>query len=256
MENEPLVSIITVSYNAEKTIEQTILSVLNQTYKNIEYIIIDGKSTDRTVDIIKRYDDRISYWVSEKDEGIYNAMNKGIRISNGVLIGIVNADDFYEANAVEIMVSEYIKKGTDANDYIYYGMLRIWKQGLEFCVRQYHHNFVTETAIQHPTCFVPKVLYDKLGGYDEQYKVCADFDLLNRYKIQGVQFCKVDKIISNFRIGGATTKLANEVVMEPPMIKLKYGIITQQEFNKIAKWQKRRIFRHKIKQVFLFWKSL
>ena len=256
MKTKPLISIITVSYNAKKTIEQTILSVLNQTYKNIEYIIIDGKSTDGTVDIIKKYEKRISYWVSEKDTGIYNAMNKGIKIAHGVLIGIVNADDFYEKDAVEIMVDEYTKKGTEADRFLYYGMLRIWKHELEFCVRQYHHNFVTETAIQHPTCFVPKVLYDKWGGFDEQYRVCADFDLLNRYRANGVRFCKVDKIISNFRIGGATTKLANEVIMEPPTIRLKYGIITQEEFNKIAKWHKKMVIRHKIKQLLLFWKKI
>ena len=111
MEDRPLVSIITVSYNAEKTIEQTILSVLNQTYTNIEYIIIDGKSTDGTNEIIQKYKDKIAYYVSEKDSGIYNAMNKGIKAANGLLIGIVNSDDFYELDAVEINVKHYLSMG-------------------------------------------------------------------------------------------------------------------------------------------------
>ena len=101
MNNSPLISIITVSYNAVKTIEDTITSVLNQTYSNIEYIIIDGASTDGTLEVIKKYQDDISIIVSEPDKGIYDAMNKGIERANGELIGIINADDWYEANAVE-----------------------------------------------------------------------------------------------------------------------------------------------------------
>ena len=92
--NIPLITIITVSYNAVKTIEDTIVSVLGQTYNNIEYIIIDGGSTDGTLDIIKKYQDKITYWVSEPDKGIYDAMNKGIAKANGELIGIINSDDW------------------------------------------------------------------------------------------------------------------------------------------------------------------
>ena len=93
MDKRPLVSIVTVVYNGEKHLEESIKSVINQTYDNVEYIIIDGGSTDGTVDIIKKYEDKIDYWVSEKDGGIYDAMNKGIVISHGKIIGIVNADD-------------------------------------------------------------------------------------------------------------------------------------------------------------------
>lgn len=250
----PLVSIITVSYNAQDTIEQTIQSVLNQTYDNIEYIIIDGASKDQTQEIVEKYKDRLAYYVSEKDSGIYNAMNKGISHAKGDLVGIVNADDFYEYDAVEVNVANYIAQGDSRDNTCYYGMLRIWKNEKEFCVRQFHHNFVTETAIQHPTCFVPRKLYERLGVFDETYRVCADFELLNRFNSNGVYFCKIDKVISNFRIGGATTTLAEQVVMEPPTIQLKYGIITKERYDRIKKEWKRHQLRKKIKNMILFWK--
>lgn len=117
--SEPLVSIITVVFNGEKYLEQTILSVLNQTYSNIEYIIIDGGSSDATLDIINKYTDKIDYWVSEPDSGIYDAMNKGISLATGQLIGIINSDDWYELDAVEEIVRAY-KDGST----IIYGFMR------------------------------------------------------------------------------------------------------------------------------------
>ena len=107
--SNPLVSIITVTYNAEKYLEQTIKSVISQSYKNIEYIIIDGMSSDGTVDIIKRYQKYIAHFSSEPDKGIYDAMNKGIKKANGELIGIINSSDFYEPDAVETVVSAYLQ---------------------------------------------------------------------------------------------------------------------------------------------------
>lgn len=252
--NNPLVSIVTVSFNAEKTIEQTIKSVLNQTYSNIEYIIIDGASTDNTPNIIEKYKDKLAFYVSEPDKGIYNAMNKGISHAHGTLIGIVNADDFYEHNAVEINVENYNAQGDNRDNTCYYGMLRVWKDEKEFCVRQYHHNFVIETAIQHPTCFVPRKLYERLGLFDESFRVCADFDLLNRFNSNGVRFCKIDRVISNFRIGGATTKLADSVVLEPYTVKLRYGIISQKQYDDFVKWLKIRNVKRKVKRILLFWK--
>ena len=255
MNNDVLVSIITVSYNADKTIEQTIKSVLNQTYKNIEYIIIDGKSTDNTTHIIEKYQNAISYYVSEKDNGIYNAMNKGIKVAHGKLIGIVNADDFYELDAVETMVAAY-NASFDKDEAVYYGMLRIWKEEKEYCVRQYHHNFVTETVIQHPTCFVPKALYAKYGCFDESFKICGDFDLLNRFNANNVHFCKIDKVISNFRIGGATTQLAEKALLEPYIVKLRYGTISDIEFNRVKKYLHKREIKRNLKGLakrILFW---
>lgn len=237
LKKNPLVSIITVCFNAEKTIEQTIQSVLAQTYPDIEYILVDGLSQDRTVDIIRRYVGQINNpcrmrYISEKDRGIYDAMNKGIHMANGQLVGIVNADDWYEDDAVENMVKAYISQ-LDKDNTLYYGMLRIWRDNKEFCVRQYHHNFVTETVIQHPTNFVPKALYNRVGVFDATLRIAADFELLNRFRVNGVNFCKVDKVISNFRLGGASDHMTTEQLLETPRIQLRYGIITPERFRQI-----------------------
>lgn len=117
MKNNILISVVTVSYNAVATIEQTLLSVINQTYPNIEYIIIDGGSTDGTVDIIKKYADEIVYWISEPDKGIYDAMNKGIKKANGEWINFINAgDSYYDKKSIEQIVLSFHEEGI-----IYYG---------------------------------------------------------------------------------------------------------------------------------------
>ena len=114
--NNPLISVVTVSYNAVSVIEQTIFSVINQTYPNVEYIIIDGGSTDGTVDIIKKYADKITYWVSEPDKGIYDAMNKGIELATGEWINFMNAgDSFYSFSILELIFGQTIF----SNDIIY-----------------------------------------------------------------------------------------------------------------------------------------
>lgn len=107
LEQNPLVSIITVVYNADNCLEETIKSVINQNYKNIEYIIIDGGSTDNTLSIIKKYEKQIKMWISEPDNGIYEAMNKGISLCQGEIVGIINAGDTYTSNAISIVVESY-----------------------------------------------------------------------------------------------------------------------------------------------------
>ncbi|TVR02186.1 MAG: glycosyltransferase, partial [Desulfovibrionales bacterium] len=117
--DKPLITVITVVLNGAKHLEETILSVLNQTYDNVEYIIIDGGSTDETLDIIRKYEHAIDYWVSEKDEGIYDAMNKGIKCATGEVVGIINADDYYHANSLES-----ISKAFESSEkIIYFGRL-------------------------------------------------------------------------------------------------------------------------------------
>jgi cellulose synthase/poly-beta-1,6-N-acetylglucosamine synthase-like glycosyltransferase len=106
-ENKPLISIITVVYNGEKFLEETIKSVINQTYDNVEYIIIDGGSSDGTIDIIKKYEDYIDYWVSEKDNGIYDAMNKGIDLATGIWINFMNAGDLFFDNTIEHLKTNF-----------------------------------------------------------------------------------------------------------------------------------------------------
>lgn len=200
--NKPLISIITVVYNGEKYLEQTIQSVLNQTYTNIEYIIIDGKSTDKTLDIIKKYDNEISFWSSEPDKGIYDAMNKGIKKADGDYIGILNSDDYYELNAVEHIVNE-ISKFPDAD--VLFG--NIYKLNMYFPEKILQNNMKGTNltkgfSIWHPTTFVKQQIYTKHGLFDTSYKIAADYDLLLRFYLKNCKFQYINKVITNFREGG------------------------------------------------------
>src|SRR6187399_1640486 len=155
MDNKPLVSIITVAYNADPFIEKTIQSVLSQTYSPIEYIIIDGGSTDNTVNIIKGYSNRIAYWCSEKDNGISDAFNKGLSKATGDIIGIINADDWYENDTVERVVNDF------GNSDIVYGDLQIWKGKQKDFIQKGDHSLLTrEMTVNHPTVFVKKSCYE------------------------------------------------------------------------------------------------
>lgn len=228
MSEDVLISVITVVFNGSKTLEQTIKSVLGQTYKNIQYIIIDGGSTDGTLDIIEKYRDRLHYFVSEKDNGIYDAMNKGLQVATGELIGIINSDDWYERNAVRGVVDKYLKSGR--NEGVFYGFLRILKDEQEFAIRRFHHNFAQHHMIQHPTWFVSKTLYNKLGFFDATFKVAGDFDLLQRFHINDVTFYPIDEVISNFREGGISNYAYRIGRREYLFLNYKYGKISKRAF--------------------------
>lgn len=242
-----LVSIITVSFNAANTIEQTIKSVINQTYNNIEYIIIDGASTDNTLDIANKYKKNIKHLVSEPDHGIYNAMNKGIALASGSLVGIINADDWYEPKTVETIVAHYKSKGIERDDTVYYGFLRLWKNEKEFGIRRVLHDFIPEFVIQHPTWFVPKKLYEKYGVFDESFKISSDYDLMNRFFHKSVNFCPIDAVLANFRYGGASSQSFEQSALDNRRIKLRYGYITQEEFDRFMN-ERNKQNRHSIYQ--------
>ncbi len=202
------VSIITVCYNSEKTIERTIRSVLDQTYNNIEYVIIDGASKDHTMDIVKKYEPEFNgrmRYVSEPDGGIYYAMNKGIDMSSGELIGIINSDDWYEKDAVRIMCSRYDDVRSMHDDLVVlYGRLRsVDEDGKEVSIDMGSHKTLREDMIAHPTCFVSKKVYYTHRSFDTQYISAADYDLMLRlYESGDVFFEPVEELIANFTLGG------------------------------------------------------
>lgn len=208
MGNDIKCSIITVSYNSASTIERTIKSVLNQTYGNIEYIIVDGNSKDDTVSIIKQYEEPFDgrlKWISEPDDGLYYAMNKGIEMASGELIGIINSDDWYEPDAVEIMIREYEHiraKGKSEEGLVLYGKLKSWDGNREIKVTMSDHTRLREAMIGHPTCFVSAKTYREHGAFDTRYISAADYDLMLRYSEAGVGFFPVDELIANFSFGG------------------------------------------------------
>lgn len=227
------VSIITVCFNSEKTIRRTIECVLNQTYKNVEYIIVDGASKDGTINIVNEYKelfkDRLIV-VSEPDDGIYYAMNKGIKLATGDLIGIINSDDWYEINAVEIITEYY--KNHHAEEYeVYYGKTGVIRDGELISISESAHERLEEEMISHPSCFVTKATYEKYGTFNTRYNCVADYDLMLRYKRSDVvRFIPVDEHIANFSIGGMSS--TGKAYIDLLKLKVNYGKITRAEASK------------------------
>lgn len=225
---EILVSVITPCYNSAKTIEQTLECIEKQTYANMEYIIIDGGSTDGTLEIINRHRDRLPgrfTLISEQDDGIYDAMNKGIRLAKGHLIGIVNSDDWYEPDTVEQVVRHY----NGGKYQVIYGMQRNFADGREKSVFINRHEFLPEQMITHPTCFVTKATYDDFGLFDLKYRSSADLELMLKfYDTKEVTFTPVMRILSNFRLGGMSS--SQKGVREAAMIRHRRGYMSGKRY--------------------------
>jgi len=211
VKENPLITIITVVLNAKNTIEQTIVSVLNQTYSNIEYIIVDGASTDGTLDIIKSYDlqvknggfPNVSFrYISEPDKGIYDAMNKGVKCSKGEIIGIINADDWFEKDALSIIAQKFIKNSDIG---IYHGLKAVWDNNVNIKIIGTDSSRLSAGMIEHPACFVKKEVYEHIGLFNCAYSIAADYDFMIRAKKQGVKFKLIPVVLSNFRLGGIST---------------------------------------------------
>lgn len=207
-------SIITVSYNSKDTIARTIESVIGQTYKNLEYCIIDGNSTDGTVDIIKRYHSQypeIIKYVSEPDSGIYDAMNKGVLMSTGNIVGIVNSDDWLELDALENVSRSVDDNGNDL-EALYCGGINYHFVSGEIKQRivnltAFRHNakFYIVNGVRHPGLFVPKSVYDSIGVFCEEMKLSADADFMLRCYFKGIRFIDINAIVSNMSEGGLST---------------------------------------------------
>jgi len=201
------VSIITVCYNAEKHIEETIQSVLSQDFNDLEYLLIDGGSNDSTVEIVNKYNSKIDFIISEKDEGMYDAMNKGIKLAKGELIGILNAGDLF---VNEKVVSEIVNK-IEEKDAVYADLdyvnelntnkvIRKWKSG-EFNFTNFKYGWMPP----HPTLFIRKKIYENFGMYRLDYKTAADYELMLRifYKNE-CSAVYLNKVIVKMRVGGAS----------------------------------------------------
>lgn len=223
-----LISVVTPCFNSEKTIEKTLQSVLNQTYQNYEYIIIDGKSTDSTLNIIDQYKEKFGdklKVVSEKDNGIYDAFNKGINLATGELVGIVSSNDYYEPDALENIAKEY----NNEKYAVIYGMMRTISGEKESSVVIYNHEFINQKMITHPTCFVTKKLYNDLGAYSLEYKSSSDYDFMLRIsKNNEVVFKPIYKIISNFESGGISSTVVGE--RESLEIRRKYNLVSAKRY--------------------------
>ena len=211
------ISIITVSFNSVITIRDTIESIISQDYNNIEYIIIDAGSKDGTLDVIKEYEEQISYFISENDEGIYDGMNKGIAAASGDIIGILNSDDFYPNSFVISNVARsFEKRGCDAvyGDLVYVKffdidkIIRYWQSGV-YTIKKIKNGWM----LPHPTFFVKKYLYDKYGYYNTDLKSAADYEMILKllYKYN-IKVFYIPMILVNMRMGGASnSSLLNRI---------------------------------------------
>jgi glycosyltransferase involved in cell wall biosynthesis len=201
-----LFSIITVTYNSRKFLAETIKSVLSQDYADFEYIIIDGGSSDGTLEIIKDFaaeDDRIR-WISEPDNGISDAFNKGLALSTGDLVGIINSDDTYSPGALATVAQAYL---SDSGADVFHGdMIRFQGQTPLFLLKpgKVGDNVWYEMPLNHPATFVTRRAYLLVGGFDIGLRVAMDYELVLRLYRAGCRFRYIDRVLANMRYGGAS----------------------------------------------------
>jgi len=201
------ISIITITFNSAATIEQTIRSVIEQTYPDIEYIIVDGKSTDDTLRISEKYKDKISKIISEPDHGLYDALNKGIEMATGDVIGLLHSDDFYiDTHVIQKYADTFIKNKSDSvySDLYYVDktntnkIIRKWKSG------EYKPtSFVNGWMPPHPTFFVRKEIYQKFGKFNTNFKSAADYELMLRFILKNkISVAYLPEYTVKMRVGG------------------------------------------------------
>lgn len=235
------ISVITVCYNSATTIEKTILSMKEQTYNNIEYIIVDGNSKDKTVSIIEKHDDVISRWISEPDKGLYDAMNKGVSMATGDLIGILNSDDTFNSNTV---IEEIVNFHEENNVEASVGNIIQHRENGKI-VRLYSSKYWKPEKLKigfmppHPSIFFKKELFDKFGNYDLGFKIGADFELITRFFLKNKIIWKYSGITTTAMLVGGlsssgsssynliTTEIQkalsmNGIVFSPLKIKLRF----------------------------------
>lgn len=200
------ISIITPVFNAVETIEKTILSVVTQEMDSeLEYIIVDGASKDESLEVINKYIDKIDVLISEKDQGVYDAMNKGIARTTGDIIGIINSDDWYNDGILKI-VEEVFKENEDID--IVYSPINNYFEGkyLNTFIPGNLENLVFKFTINHPSCFVKKSVYDRIGLFDLSYSIAADYDFVLRAYTSGVKFHYIETPLVSYSLNGMSGK--------------------------------------------------
>jgi glycosyltransferase involved in cell wall biosynthesis len=233
MNDSPLFTVVTVVYNGEKHLAQAIKSVVEQGFKDFEYIIIDGGSVDGSLDIIRRYEDRIDGWVSESDKGIFDAMNKGIAKSTGRFIGFLNADDWYEPDMLERMKEKIDQlDGAIENRSIYSDYYTIDEELFpgSKAAQKSEMKYWKGMTVSHQSMFVHRFVYEKLGLFDLQYRFASDYEYFLRMIHGGVEFDHLDYYGVNFRKGGASTQHMNRSIGEVSRIVRKYYGIPSKEY--------------------------
>lgn len=227
-EGTPLVSVVTVCFNSQAHIAEAMQSVLDQTYANVEYLVIDGGSTDSTMDIVRSFEERFGgrlRWVSEPDNGIYDAMNKGIALCSGDLIGLLNSDDTYLPDAIEGIVSAF-RAEPDVG--AVFGDVDVVSQDgsllrTEVAVTPAPGSLPLRMPMCHQSLFVARRVYRELGGFDTGYRILADYEHMLRMLRAGVRFLHVPGVVARFREGGACSADTARSNAERERIRVAYG---------------------------------
>lgn len=222
--NMTKISIITICLNSEKTIEHTIQSIINQKYLNLEYLIIDGGSTDGTLKIVEKYRQNIDYFVSEQDKGISDAFNKGIERANGDLIGIVSADDYLPEGSLEA-VAEIWNVNQDVD--VIYGNSIVFGLGSKkrFVVKpdKDFRAIWKRAPLRHSAMYITRKAYLKFGRYDIKYHLAMDNELILRYYLKGARFVYANKTIGAFCVGGINNQYFMKTIAEVRDISIYHG---------------------------------
>jgi glycosyltransferase involved in cell wall biosynthesis len=217
----PLVSVVTVSLNAAGTIAATIESVLGQCHPNIEYLVIDGGSTDGTLDRVRHYDDRIDWWISEPDTGVSDAFNKGIAGSRGEIIGILNAGDWYEPDTISAVVEAFASRPAAG---VVCGWLQYWESDKPtYVFRSAPAALWREMTVNHPTMFVRRKVYEDCGLFRTDFGYAMDYELALRLASRQVRFHSLDRVLAHMRAGGITTGNWRRAFLETKLAKLCHG---------------------------------
>jgi glycosyltransferase len=213
------VSIITITYNSGKSIADAINSVLTQTYPDIEYIIVDGQSKDNTMEIVKSYDKRITKYISEPDKGIYDALNKGIRLAEGDIVGFLHSDDLFAgSDVIEDVVALFKQKQTDSIygdlQYVYKTdtsrVFRNWKAGI-FSMKKLRMGWMPP----HPTFYVKRQVYEQFGLFDTSFKISADYENMLRFLgKQKISTAYLPRVMVKMRIGGASNRSLKNIIQK------------------------------------------
>ncbi len=203
------ISIITITFNSAQTIQRALKSVQEQTYPDIEHVLVDGASTDGTRDIIEAYAAAHSNvrWVSEKDDGIYNALNKGIRMATGDVIGFLHSDDvLYSSDSIEQIAAAFQQADAD----VVYGDLQYCQQGK--VVRRWQSNVFSSRSLKygwmapHPTMYVRRAVYEQVGEYDEWFRISADYDMILRIFSAGYKTHYIPSVLVKMETGGVSNR--------------------------------------------------
>ena len=212
------ISVITVCYNASKTISETLESIQSQDYSNFEHIVIDGMSTDGTIEMLNQKSDQIDQFISEKDSGIYDAMNKGIALATGDVIGFLNADDVYAYNSVLTDVSKAFEQ--EKSETVYGDLQYITADGPEKVLRHWkagayrRERFKNGWMPPHPTFFAKKELFENFGSFNTDFKISADYELMLRFLFKNqVTSAHIPGVLVKMKVGGTSNQSINSRII-------------------------------------------